>query len=249
MTVQVLSDPEPRKPSVVEAMNAAMCEVEAVGKTGHNKQQDYNFRGVDAVVNALGPAFRKHCVLPVPRVSSLTRETVEVGKNRTLMALATVQVSYRFYGPAGDFVDTENVSGEAMDSGDKAISKAMSVAYRTTLIQTFALPTHQPDPDEQVYERAAASSEPQCIPAELAKDALDRLSMLPEEITDRFYTRLASQADLVNVRDLPDTEAWRQWLERTLAKAEAAAEGSPVGDSPSPTGEQDPGRPFEELAS
>jgi hypothetical protein len=55
-------------------------------------------------------------------------------------------VLYRFHGPAGDFLDAESV-GEASDSLDKATSKAMSVAYRTALIQALTLPTGDPDPD------------------------------------------------------------------------------------------------------
>jgi hypothetical protein len=43
-----------------------------------------------------------------------------------------------------------------MDSGDKAVPKAMSVAFRTALLQALALPTDEPDPDASTYERAAA---------------------------------------------------------------------------------------------
>jgi hypothetical protein len=37
--------------------------------------------------------------------------------------------------------------GEAADAGDKATSKAHSVAYRTCLLQALSIPTHEPDPD------------------------------------------------------------------------------------------------------
>jgi hypothetical protein len=66
---------------------------------------------------------------------------------------STVEVCYRFYGPGGDFVEAV-VPGEAMDFGDKGVAKAMSVAYRIALLQVFAIPTDDPDPDTQVYERA-----------------------------------------------------------------------------------------------
>jgi hypothetical protein len=39
------------------------------------------------------------------------------------------------------------VAGEGSDSLDKATSKAMSVAYRTALLQALCLPTSDPDPD------------------------------------------------------------------------------------------------------
>jgi len=45
---------------------------------------------------------------------------------------------------------------ESMDSGDKATAKAMSVAFRTALLQTLCLPTDESDPDADSYVRSAA---------------------------------------------------------------------------------------------
>jgi hypothetical protein len=70
------------------------------------------------------------------------------------MGHVRVKVAYTFYGPAGDSVEGEVVA-EAMDAGDKATSKAMSVALRTFLIQALCLPTDEPDPDQESYERAS----------------------------------------------------------------------------------------------
>jgi hypothetical protein len=124
-----------------------------VGKDGKNSQQNYSFRGIDGVLNAVGPALRRHGVIVLPETLAETHETVEVGAKRTPMKSVTVQVKYTFVGPEGDQL-VATVPGEAMDSGDKATSKAMSVALRTCLIQTLALPTHEPDPDETTYERS-----------------------------------------------------------------------------------------------
>jgi hypothetical protein len=41
-----------------------------------------------------------------------------------------------------------------MDFGDKGTPKAMSVAYRTLLIQGLCIPTGEADPDSTSYERA-----------------------------------------------------------------------------------------------
>ena len=38
--------------------------------------------------------------------------------------------------------------GEAMDSGDKAVTKAQSVAFRTALFQQFIVPTMAMDPED-----------------------------------------------------------------------------------------------------
>lgn len=154
------------KPTVYEAWSHVMADVQKVGKTGHNKQQDYNFRGIDAVVNAAGPALREHGVIVMPSLLDVIYRDVEVGKNRTLMRETTVRVRYTIIGPGGDPLVVPDdpyfgvVPGESMDSGDKGTAKAMSVAYRIFLLQALTIPTSDPDPVESSYERAGRSPEP-----------------------------------------------------------------------------------------
>lgn len=140
---------------ITEALTAVMADVRAVGKSERNAHQGYQFRGIDAVVNAVGPAFRTHGVVCLPTVTHVEHEQTEVGAKRTLTAVVRLRVAYTFYGPEGDHVTAE-VAAEAMDSGDKATAKAMSVAYRTALLQVLCLPTDEPDPDHDTYERAQA---------------------------------------------------------------------------------------------
>jgi hypothetical protein len=133
-----------------------MGDIRAVGKDSKNTTPgaNYMFRGIDAVMNAAGPAFRAHGVVVVPhKVQTIEYTTVTVGKNQTVMASVRVVVKYRIYGPAGDWFKGE-APGEAFDSGDKATSKAMSVAYRTLLIQALTLPTGDQDPDSETHERS-----------------------------------------------------------------------------------------------
>lgn len=143
------------KPNVqiIELLSKVMEDVGAVRKGERNQQQNFNFRGIDAVVNAVSPVLRKHGVVVTPEVQSVEYNTVEVGKNRTMMGHARVTVTYKFYAPDGSYLPT-TVCAESMDSGDKATAKAMSVAFRTCLLQTLVLPTDEADPDHDVYERA-----------------------------------------------------------------------------------------------
>lgn len=132
-----------------------MSAVEPVGKNERNTAQNFNFRGIDAVVNAVAPALQLYKVIVVPNVLEKTYGTVEVGQKRTVMTHVTLTVAYTFYGPAGDSI-TATVVSEAMDSGDKATAKAMSVAFRIALLQALSLPTDEPDPDQYSYERSAS---------------------------------------------------------------------------------------------
>ncbi len=138
-----------------ERLLAVMNDVQAVGKNDRNTSQNFNFRGIDAVINAVGPAFRKHGVFVVPEVQSSVYAQVEVGKNRTPMGHCRLEVAFAFVASDGSQVEAV-VPAEAMDSGDKATAKAMSVALRTALLQVLALPTDEPDPDASSYERAPA---------------------------------------------------------------------------------------------
>lgn len=143
--------------TVFEALSAVMEEVQAVGKGDRNNEQGYNFRGIDAVVNAVGPVFRKHGVIALPvKCTANYRDVLTSREKRSREC--TVSVTYRFYGPAGDFIDCE-VPGESMDFGDKGAPKAMSVAYRIALLQTLCIPTHDPEPDSQSYERGSVEVE------------------------------------------------------------------------------------------
>jgi hypothetical protein len=147
------------KPTVIEALLAVMEDVQAVGKGDRNNQQGYNFRGIDAVINAVGPAFRKHGVIAVPAKSEARYRDVQTSTGKPSRE-CTVTVMYRFYGPAGDFIEVE-VPGESMDFGDKGAPKAMSVAYRIALLQALCIPTDEPEPDAQSYERSARAAQPE----------------------------------------------------------------------------------------
>lgn len=165
------------KPTVVEALALVMEDVQAVRKADRNTQQGYIFRGIDAVVNAVGPAFRKHGVIAVPTKTEARYRDVTTNTGKPSRE-CTVIVTYRFYGPAGDFIDCE-VPGESMDFGDKGAPKAMSVAYRIALLQALCIPTDEPDPDAQSYERGeeeqrqAASAEQATAFADLTKQLAD----------------------------------------------------------------------------
>lgn len=159
------------KPTVVEALTRVMAAVSPVGKDGHNSQQNYKFRGIDAVVNEVAPKLREHGVIVLPEVLAANYRDVQTSSGKPSRE-CTVKVRYRFYGPAGDCIDVI-VPGESMDFGDKGTAKAMSVAFRIALLQALCIPTGDADPDSQSYERASA-------PAGPSKSAVDLLAAISE---------------------------------------------------------------------
>lgn len=143
--------------TIQQTLNDVMNDVGAVAKKERNTHQNFQFRGIDAVINAVSPAFREHGIVVVPRVVSHDYRQVEIGQKRTPSGHVTLVVEYVFTDRDGDSISA-TVAAESMDSGDKATAKAMSVAYRTALLQVLCLPTDEPDPDSHTYERAPRES-------------------------------------------------------------------------------------------
>lgn len=134
-----------------EVVLAVMNEVQGLAKRDKNQAQGFNFRGIDAVMNVVGPALRKAGGFIVPAVQSIRHETLTTAKG-SLMNAAYVEVVFSVFGNDNGEPISGIVAAEAFDSGDKATAKAMSVAMRTFLLQLLCLPTDEPDPDSFSYE-------------------------------------------------------------------------------------------------
>ena len=122
------------------------------GSIGKDKQTtgfaSFKFRGIDDVYNALHPVMATHGVFCVPEVVENTREERTSSKG-TVMAYVTTKVRFTFYAEDGSSVQCTTM-GEAMDSGDKALPKAQSIAMKYAMFQTFCIPTEDmPDPDSE----------------------------------------------------------------------------------------------------
>ena len=126
-------------------------ETKAITKSEKNQQQGFKFRGIDNVMNELHELFAKYEVFILQEVkefSTENRPTKSGGTNTFTRATIT----FRYMTTDGSFVETTNV-GEAMDSGDKGMNKAMSIALKYSLLQMLLIPTEeQKDPDSVTPE-------------------------------------------------------------------------------------------------
>ena len=131
-----------------------------ISKDRKNMQQGFQFRGIDQVYNALAPMLAKHGLVILPRITdrTVTERTTQKGG-----VLFYVVVKAEF-----DFVATEDGSkhtvvtyGEAMDSGDKATNKAISIAYKYAAFQAFCIPTEETavDADSEVHHVAPQTAD------------------------------------------------------------------------------------------
>lgn len=155
VTIRIDDDPQPQIYSLL-ANIADM--IGAITKDKRNTQgSGFMYRGIDDVMNALHPLLAKFGVTIIPNVLDYTREERVTGKGTNLL-YTIMKVRYTFYAPDGSNVSC-TVIGEAMDSGDKASNKAMSVAYKYACFQTFCIPTEEMiDPDSETHEPSVPKS-------------------------------------------------------------------------------------------
>ncbi len=149
---------------VYKAIAAIIGEMskEGIGKDSTNQQQRWNFRGIDAVYNALAPKLANHELMIIPRV--LSREVTErTTRNGGNMFYVVVDCEFDFISAKDGSKHTARIFGEAMDSGDKATNKAMSIALKYAAFQTFFIPTevNTQDADANSYETVGLINESQ----------------------------------------------------------------------------------------
>jgi len=126
---------------IYKKMIDVLKDVETIGKNKKNTQQNYSFRGIDDMYNALHGLFAKHEIFITSEVLSEKREE-RASKSGGVLLWVILDVKFTFYATDGSSVYSIT-KGEAMDSGDKASNKAMSTALKYTLMQTFLIPTEE----------------------------------------------------------------------------------------------------------
>jgi len=160
----------------IAAVQGELAKV-GIGKNNKNEQQNYKFRGIDDVYNALAPLLAKHQLCVIPRVVSCDRsERVSVKTwngqaKESVLFYVTVHAEFDFVSSADGSKHTAATFGEAMDSGDKATNKAMSAAYKYAAFMTFAIPTEgDNDADATTHEVAPRQN---IVDAPVAKKPAD----------------------------------------------------------------------------
>ncbi|WP_311754708.1 ERF family protein [Proteus terrae] len=175
--------------AVYKAISNVAREMAETGikKGSVNQQQGFMFRGIDAVYNALAPALVKHGLLILPRIIERTvteRQTQRGG----LLFYVVVKAEFEFVSVEDGSKHTIVTYGEAMDSGDKATNKAMSIAYKYAAFQTFCIPTEETaiDADAEVHNVAPRT------PDQILKDftnsaiAITDLNILKKEFGETW---------------------------------------------------------------
>lgn len=167
---------EKKVPQVYASIAQVAADMAAIGigKDKRNTMQNYNFRGIDDVYNALAPLLAKHSLVILPRM--ISREVIErITKAGAALFYVTLLAEFDFVSAIDASQHTIRTFGEAMDSGDKATNKAMSAAFKYAAFQTFCIPTEAQDADYETHTVAPERQNP------YRQEAERTASHLPEE--------------------------------------------------------------------
>lgn len=175
---------------ILKALHAVQKEIHTVGigKFRENKEQKFNFRGIDDALAAFAPLLTEHGILLSP---SYANKVIEARQTKSGGTTYNVSLEGTF-----TFTHIEDGSqhvvgpffGEANDGQDRAVSKATSVAERNMFFLTFVVP-HEPaiggDPDGITGDEPAPEylDWKEAIAGEFTVDGLKRVK---NEIVEKF---------------------------------------------------------------
>lgn len=175
--------PLERGTGIYKAINKVMRSITAIAKDKRNQQQNFNYRGIDDVMNTLKPLFDDAGVFIAPEVLSSVREERQTKSGGNLI-YTILRVRYWFFAEDGSFV-TAVVQGEGMDSADKSSNKAEAIAMKYACFQVLCIPTEemaQADPDGHSPEE---SKPKQAVQNSTKKEAEKQGNTNPPELPDK----------------------------------------------------------------
>lgn len=131
-----------------------MWKIGVIWKDRTNKIQNYQFRWIDDMYNALNQHLTDEKVFFTSEILSTEREERE-SKNGGTLIYSVITMKFTAYAEDWSNVSSTTV-GESMDSGDKSMNKAMSTAYKYALMQIFCIPTE----DDKDTENSSPEPKP-----------------------------------------------------------------------------------------
>lgn len=140
--------------NIYQAINAVMQQVGYVQKQ-RNQNLNFSFAGEAALIAALRPWMVEYGITVFPAgIRDFTMTTFTTAKGTT-MNHAVGKYAFHFHHAESDTGFDVEVTGEGMDTSDKAANKALTGAYKYAIRQTFMIETGD-DPDASGFVDAAA---------------------------------------------------------------------------------------------
>ena len=99
-----------------------------LGKNQTNTHQNFKFRGIDDLYAVLQPALQEGEIVLIPNVVEVNRSEHVTAQGK-LQWYTTVRVQYHFISLKDGSEDIYTYAGESADTGDKSLSKALTIAF------------------------------------------------------------------------------------------------------------------------
>lgn len=135
---------------VFEAINKVRDEVGYLKKEGKNKVQNYSYLGAEQLKEVIQKAATKHGLVWSTEVVYGHLHNVSTRQGAEMPCYgATVTLSFHHLEDAEGSIPGLMVQGigSGADSGDKALMKAQTAAYREALKNAFCIPSGDQDPE------------------------------------------------------------------------------------------------------
>jgi hypothetical protein len=246
--------------AILEVKNALARE--GVGKNQTNSQQQYKFRGIDDIMNAMAAPLVNAGIIVVPRVISRTQD-VFVTENKKRVTSVALDVEFIFVAKDGSQI-TARIQSEASDYADKATNKAISFAMKYAFISVFNIPVvgaddgdfespgndaderapvaHKPQPVAAAPQKAPVKAKPKGKTADAAiKEGTEKAANAIIAILERLNPDVANKVDalirkaynVTAVEDIP-TGKVGEAVERIESYLKKAQTAAPVKSRPAP---------------
>jgi hypothetical protein len=182
-----------KTPAVLAGIEIAQAFLsrEGIEKGRENTQQNFNFRGIDDVLNTLSTALvqAKLCIIPTLERFTLTHFSVEKTRGGSSYTQTTYVCELELAYTITSLVDGSSlvarVPAMAFDQSDKAANKALSAAYKYMAIQSFCIPIEglpDQDSDAITVDQGQPQSLPQLPLAEAQEEVSEEVRQLEDSL-------------------------------------------------------------------
>jgi len=137
-----------------------MRDIGEIAKKKRNEHQRYNFRGIDDVLNSVGPAMTANSVsqsIEIVEYKEDVRVTCDPsngGSKFAWVTFATMKMRVTLIAPDGSSRFFDGIGSAVDHNGDKAMNKAHSAAYKYAILLGLAVPVEARELDDSDHDPA-----------------------------------------------------------------------------------------------
>lgn len=206
---------QPKEMKLIGKLCEVMEEVQYIQKTGYNSKQNYRYAQETDVVEKCRAELAKRKVWLKHSVKEVTNNRTVKTRSGGEMTVIRAIVEFTFIDAESGERETFTEPGEGMDSGDKAIYKAITGALKYALMKSFMIPTGD-DPENDGEEAPKQQPKQQQPKQQKQSRARQQTKKQPEPKEPKMDDEQAISISLLVVDITGDDSAKKNQLEMWL---------------------------------